>query len=160
MGRYLDADEDFVRIFLEVVEERFPTYQNLNIKLLFDLKKRTSKGLLVLASIEPVTEKLRYFSKDSVAVDGYDYILSVNKKTWEVATEKDRKRLISHELRHIYIDENGKCKTVGHEINDFYDEVALNQDDPMWGAKLTGLVCDIYEQEKEMNKSSKKELVL
>lgn len=154
-NRYLDCNDGLVGVFMDVLEERFPMYGNLTFKLVFDTKKRISKGKIRLASIEVANEKLKYFSKDEIAVEGYDYVLIVDEKAWDLASDKDKKRLISHELRHVLIDENGKCKVVDHDITDFVIEVKLNEDDPDWGFKLSRLVTDVYDQEKEMLKGKK-----
>ena len=157
--RYQDADESLVEVFLNVAEERFPTTcANLNIKLMFDTKKRVSRGKLILASIEIASEKIKYFTKHEVKVgDGVDYIVIVDQKAWELANESDRKRLLSHELRHVFVDENDKRKLLPHDIEDFVVEVKLNTDDPEWGGKLAQVVEDVYEQEKELKKINKGE---
>jgi len=155
--RYEDADESLVEVFLKVAEERFPnTCANLNIKLMFDTKRRVRKGKICLASVEIANDKVKYFTKHEVEVGGYDYIIIVDRKAWELANEKDRIRLISHELRHVFVDENGKRKLVPHDIEDFVVELKLNEDDPDWGFKLCTLVEDVYEQEKELKKLDKK----
>jgi hypothetical protein len=46
-------------------------------------------------------------------------------------------------------------KLIGHEIEDFYAELKLNEDDPEWARKLSQIVVDVYEQEKEMAKVAK-----
>jgi len=154
--RYEDADESLVEVYLKVAEERFSnTCANLKIKLMFDTKKRVSKGKLCLASVEIANDKIKYFTKHEVEVGGYDYILIVDRKAWELSNEKDRIRLISHELRHVFIDENDKRKILPHDIEDFVVEVKLNEDDPDWGFKLCTLVSDVYDQEKELKKFSK-----
>jgi hypothetical protein len=157
MNRYEECDENLVEVFMRVLEERFPGYGNLKFKLIFDTKKRVRQGKLLLATIELANEKIKFFSKDDVAVDGYDYVLIVDKKAWELAGEKDKERLISHELRHVFVDEKGGCKITGHEIEDFYSEIKLNQDDPEWGRKLSTVVSDVYEQEKEDKKAANHE---
>jgi hypothetical protein len=155
--RYEDADDSLVEVFLKVAEERFPnTCANLNIKLMFDTKKRVRGGKICLASVEIANDKIKYFTKHEVEVGGYDYILIVDKKAWELANEKDRVRLISHELRHVFVDENDKRKIIPHDIEDFVIEVKLNEDDPDWGIKLCTIVTDVYEQEKELKKLVKK----
>ena len=154
MHRYEEANESLVEVFLNVVEEKFPQYQNLKFKLIFDLKKRISKGALVLASIELLSSKIKYFSKDKIATEGYDYLIIVDQKAWELGGENTRQRLIRHELRHIFIDETGMPKIVGHEIEDFYPEVELNKDDPEWRRILATLTRDVYEQEKLMLKEN------
>lgn len=152
--RYEEADENLVEVFLEITEDRFPSLAYLKYKLIFDSKKKISKGKMVLADISLASEKIKFFTKDNIATDGYDYILTVNKKAWELASEKDKRRIISHEMRHVFIDEKGNPKLIGHEIEDFYPEIKLNQDDPEWGRKLGRLVRDVYEQEKEQKKAN------
>lgn len=155
MHRYEDCDEKLVEVFLNVVEEHFPQVQFLNFKLIYDLKQRVSKGRLVLASIETASPKIKYLSADKIAIDGYDLLLIVDMKAWEVASADQRVRLIRHELRHVQIDEKGGVKLVGHEIEDFHIEVKLNADSPEWRMQLATLTHDMYEQEKLMLKENK-----
>jgi len=155
MHRYEDSDESLVEVFLNVVEEHFPQLQYLKFKLIYDLKQRVSKGRLVLASIETASPKIKYLSKDKIAIDGYDLLLIVDMKAWEVASADQRAKLIRHEMRHVQIDETGGVKLVGHEIEDFHIEVKLNQDNPEWRMQLATLTRDMYEQEKLMLKENK-----
>lgn len=157
MFRYLEVDEDTVELFLDVLEEHFSALQNANYKLLFDTKKRMHQGKITLASIETVNDKIRFFSKDKIAVNGYDYIVTIDAKAWDSASPKDKIRLIKHELRHAFIDENGNYKIVGHEIEDFYSEIESNADDPEWRMNLVTLTNDLYEQEKDMKMDNKNE---
>jgi len=154
MHRYEDSDDNLTEVFLDVMEEHFPQLQYLKFKLIFDLKQRVSKGRLVLASIETASPKIKYLSRDNIAIDGYDLLLIVDQKAWEVASTDQRVKLIRHELRHIQIDEKGGVKIVGHEIEDFHIEVKLNQDNPEWRMQLATLTRDMYEQEKLMLKES------
>lgn len=154
INRYEDCDENLVEVFLNVLEERFPMYGNLKFKLIFDTKKKVSKGNIVLASISLTSDMIKLFTRDDIAVDGYNYVLIVDRKAWELANDDDKKRIISHELRHVFINEKGDCKIVGHEIEDFYAELKLNQDDPEWSRDLAQVVWDVYEQEKEAKKSN------
>lgn len=153
--RYEDADDKLTEVFLDVLEERFPSYQHLNFKLVYDLKRRKVGGKLVLASIELASPKIKYFSTDDHAIEGYDYVIFVDKKAWDMASDKDRTRIISHELRHVFVDERDRPKIVAHEIEDFYAELKLNADDPEWGLKLVTLVTDVYDQEKEEEEEKK-----
>lgn len=154
MNRYEDCNENLVEVFLDVLEERFQRLAYLKFKLIFDTKKRISKGNMILADIALTSDKIKFFTKDDVAIDGYDYVITVDKKAWELASDEDKRRIISHELRHVFIDDKGNCKLIGHEIEDFYEEIRFNQDDPEWSRNLSRLVRDVYEQEKEMAKAS------
>jgi hypothetical protein len=152
MHRYEEADDSLVEVFLGVLEKTFPKYGNLKFKLIYDLKKRINKGQLVLASIELPSAKVKFFSQDEIAVDGYDYILTVDRKAWEIADAATKQRVIRHELRHVFIDEKGTPKLIGHEIEDFYAEIDLNKDDPEWRRTLVMITNDVYEQERLMAK--------
>lgn len=155
MSRFEDIEESVVETFLDIMEHRFPYLAQLKIKLIFDTKRRIKKGKICLASVELANEKIKFFSKDDVAIEGYDVVIVFDQKAWGLATEADRKRLMSHELRHIFIDEQGKVKILPHDVSDFREEQKLNTDDPDWGFKLSILTNDVYEQEKEMAKQSK-----
>lgn len=152
MIRYEDADEGLVKVFLDIMEQRFPKYQYLNFKLVFDLKKRVKGGKIIIANIELASSKIKYFSQDATVAEGYDYIIFVDKLMWGLASDLDKGRIISHELRHVFIDEYDKPKIIGHEIEDFYHELKLNEDDPEWASKLVRLGTDVYDQEKEIAK--------
>jgi hypothetical protein len=155
MIRFTDVDDSVVEVFLAVLEERFPNLAQLKIKLIFDTKRRVKDGEIVLASTELASEKIKFFSKDDVAIEGYDIVIIFDQKAWELSNAIDRKRVMSHELRHVFIDEQDKVKLTPHDVSDFRMEQKLNVDDPDWKFKLATLVNDVYEQEKEMTKQSK-----
>jgi hypothetical protein len=160
MHRYEEADNNLTEVFLDVVEKVFPQYQHFRFKLLYDLKKRVSQGKITLASIELPNPKVKFFSRDKIAVDGYDYLVIVDKKAWELSSEAVKPRLIRHEMRHVFVSEDGSPKIVGHEIEDFYAEIELNKDAPEWRRNLSMLVSDIYDQEKIMLKEGKKKEII
>ncbi len=155
MARFVDINESVVEVFMDVLENRFPNLAQLKIKLIFDTKRRVKQGEIVLSSTELASEKIKFFSKDDLAVEGYDIVIVFDMKAWELSDKKNRKRIMSHELRHVFIDEKGKVKLTPHDISDFRAEQKLNEDDSEWAFALAILVNDIYEQEKEMAKQSK-----
>ncbi|MCK4454468.1 hypothetical protein KAW18_00130 [candidate division WOR-3 bacterium] len=157
MSRFIDVDDTVVEVFLDTLEERFPSLIQLKIKLIFDTKKRVAKGKICLAMVELANDKIKYFSKDKIATEGYDVVIVFDRKAWELADKTDRKRIMSHELRHVLINEKEEVKIIPHDLSDFVIEQKLNKDDSDWNIKLTTLVNDLYEQEKEMVRHQKKE---
>ncbi|OPY71115.1 MAG: hypothetical protein A4E57_00118 [Syntrophorhabdaceae bacterium PtaU1.Bin034] len=157
--RYEEVTDDARRLLDEVQDKHFPELKNAKIIMLFDLKKRTSGGRVVLGRIMKTNDLLRHLTKDeAAAVDGYDYIVTVDKQGWDVIAETDRIRLLRHELRHTFYDiesENSPYKLIDHSITDFYEEVELNKDDPKWRERVATLVADIYEQQKEEHKQER-----
>ena len=155
MHRYEEADEQLTEIFLNVMEEHFPQLQFLKFKLIFDLKRRINKGKMVLASIETASPKIKFLSRDKIAIDGYDLLLIIDLKAWEVSSDDRKVKIIRHELRHVQLDDKGDVMLVGHDIEDFHVEIKLNQDDSQWRMEIATLANDMYEQEKLMRKEKK-----
>lgn len=154
--RYEDVDDSVVETFLEVAEANFDTVGQLKIKFVFDTKKAIRNGRIRLGMCELASDKIRFFSKDSVAIEGYDYVITLDKKAWSFADHATRVKLMRHELRHVLMDENGKLRIAPHDVEDFRAEIILNKDDPDWAGKLATVVEAAYDQEKESAKKSKK----
>jgi len=154
MSRYYEADGVTKTLLTQVREERFEGLEGAKIKLIMSLKPKidTLRGAMVFASIKTTNEVEKYLTEQE---SGYDYFVFINSLVWDLANEKDRKRILSHELRHCFIDEKGNYKVVRHDIEDFYVEVQLNKDDPMWGQALSTISMAKYEQMKEEEKANK-----
>jgi hypothetical protein len=134
--------------------------KNAKIKALFDIKKRKSGGMLVLARIMKTNDLLRHLTIDEAeAIEGYDYIIALDKTCWENIIRDDKVRILRHELRHAYFDiesEDNPYRLQNHSISDFYEEVEFNKDDPRWRERLAAVVEDIYEQKKEARQDKNK----
>ena len=99
--RYEEVNEDVLSLLREVRGEYFPELKNAKIKALFDIKKRKSGGMLVLARIMKTNDLLRHLTIDEAeAIEGYDYIIALEKTCWEDIIRDDKARVLSHELRH------------------------------------------------------------
>lgn len=158
MTRYYEADRDVYELLESVINERFPRLEGLKFKVLVDTKTRIDKllGRVVLASIKCVNEVEKFLSKDNINITGIDYIVFLSDLVWKLCSPVDKKRIMSHELRHCFLDENDVCKVVKHDIEDFYAEIELNADDPMWAQALSTVAMAQFEQEKAEEKARKK----
>lgn len=157
--RYEEVTEDVRKMLDEVQTKYFPELRNAKIIMLFDLKKRQAGGRVVLGRIMKTNDLLRHLTKDeAVAVEGYDYIVALDRLGWDAITEQDRIRLLRHELRHTYYDiesEANPYRLIDHSVSDFYEEVEMNKDDPRWRERVATLVHDIYEQQREERKQER-----
>jgi len=145
--RFEEVTGHVYEILNQVREQYFSELVNANILPIFDTKKRVSKGKVVLASIKKVTDLQRFLTiNESGSLDGFDYLIVIDKKAWDIAEDVDRVRLLRHELRHTIVDDSDKpYKLQDHDVNDFYSEIELNVDDPKWAVNLVGRVILIYE---------------
>ena len=149
MSRFASVTQDVKDMIRAVRAEHFPELRNAEILVLFDKKKRMSGGALVLGRIQKTNDLIKKLS-DEVVDEGYDYIMYLDKKMWEVSAEMDRERVIRHEFRHCFVDLDARgtpYKLIGHTIEDFYEEVELNDDDPRWRLRLGEITYAAYDME-------------
>lgn len=146
-SRFEDVPQEVYDMFREVKAEHFPELRNAGILILFDKKKRMSGGKVVLGRIQKANELVKKLT-DHVIDDGYDYVMYLDKKAWQHSADVDRVRLIRHELRHTLVDFDSRTtpyKLQGHTIEDFYEEIDLNRDDPRWAERMAEVVASAYE---------------
>ena len=143
--RYEQATGSVEILFNEVKSIHFPELRNVNIIILLDTKKSKAKGKIVLGKIKKASEVEKYLT-DDVFEGGVDYVMLLDIVMVEFCDDNDVKRVIRHELRHIFITETGKLTLIPHSLEDFYEEVDLNADDPRWAPRVSEMVTLIYEQ--------------
>jgi len=151
MGRYYEAEPTVYNLMDEIIAERFGnTLSAAKIKVLMDSKPKIDKltNRVIFASIKSTNEVERFLSADGHNLEGIDYIIFISDLVWELADDKNKKRIISHELRHAFVDEKGNYRIVKHDIEDFYAEIKLNEDDPMWGQALGVIAVAKFNQMK------------
>jgi hypothetical protein len=155
--RYYEAGETEYRLMLELIKERFSFLTNAKIKIVMDRKPKVDKlkGVMIFAMIKLANEVERFLSKEEQDTNGVDYIVFINDFSWEMANTKDKKRILSHELRHAFVDEEGNYKIIRHDIEDFYAEIKLNDDDPMWSQSLGTVAMAKLDQMKADEKAAK-----
>jgi hypothetical protein len=152
---YDEVGNEVLEVVDKVREKWFPELLSAKIKVVFSLKKATHGGGIVLARIVKPNNLNKFLTKEIAPSDGYDYILILDQKCYEIASEEDRIRVIRHEFRHTFVDfesEGNQYRLVDHDITDFYSEVELNSEDPRWRQRLGQIVYDLYEQEKDEQK--------
>lgn len=149
MERYYDADRKVYNLLDELISTRFNYLRNTAFKIFIDRKPKIDKlsDKIVFAYIKLPNEVERYLTKE-ITERGVDYFIFISELVWELASDKDKKRILSHELRHCFIDEKGNYKIIKHDIEDFYEELKLNEDDPMWAQSLGTIAITKYEQLK------------
>ena len=150
------ADSSVFETFIELVEKTFPELSGYSFGLLFREKIKKSRGHITLAEICLPGKLLSYYARNENG-QPYDFIIVADEMAWAVARESDRVRIMRHELRHVHIDEKGKPRLVGHDFEDFHEEVKLNADQPDWCSRLVGITQAGYDQVKDGGKDPRVE---
>jgi len=149
MIRYEEVTEHCIQLTQDIIANHFPDLTDIKIKFLFDTKKRTHGGRLVLGKCQKPNELTRHFSlPETKDPDGYQYVITIDKVAWELAEDTDRIRLLRHELRHVDViqDEETRYRILPHNIEDFVEEVELNADDPDWARKVGAAAKMMYKK--------------
>jgi hypothetical protein len=136
----------------EIQDKHFSDLRSAKFKCIFDTKMCKRKNRVVLASIRKTGPLLRHLTaEEAKSEEGFDYILKIDQKVWENTDEKDKTRLLMHELCHTFVDDEAKdpYKIIPHDYEDFISQIKLNADDPDWANRVCSLISDIYDQEKE-----------
>lgn len=158
--RYEDVTEKEYEILKMVREQYFQDFEEAQIKILFDTKKRALGGKIVLAKIYKANDLVRHLTLHEIDISGVDYIIFLDKVCWTLIQDIDKIRILRHEMRHVEItsSETNPWGLKGHDIEDFESEVALNQDDIGWNRRVANLTELVYQQlkEKEKEKEDKK----
>ena len=147
--RYYKVDKEVTRLLDKVKAKRFSYLEEeeITFKVLMDSKIKVDpkRGSMVLARIRPLSEVELYLVEST---GKSDYFIFLNPVVWELASKKDKIRILSHELRHVYLKDE-KRKTIKHDIEDFVAEIKLNKDDIDWGKKLCTKAMEEIERRKE-----------
>ena len=163
MIRYEDVPIKVYKVLRFVRKNWFPELRGAEILPIFDLKQSGSKGKVALASIRLASDLQKYLTiAGTQRVQGYDYILVIDKVAWKKAAKsikdtitEDRVRLIRHELRHTTVSMSA-TKPWGlrsHTVEDFYSEIKLNKRDPRWAERLSTNVALTYRAKKLVKKA-------
>lgn len=148
--RYEDASQEVVDILNDMIVAHFPDLKNVGFKCIFDNKKKVKNGKINFAYIKKVNEFTMFLAEED-----FDYVLVVDKNIFNAIEKPDKIRIIRHELRHCFVDGesvNDPYKLIDHDIEDFYDEVILNQDDPKWALREATIAESVYDKENNEEK--------
>lgn len=159
MGRFYEADQSVKDLMNTLIydDDRFPNLKAATIIIVMDSKPKIDKltNTVTFASIKLANEVEKFLTKDGHNLEGVHYITFINDIVWELANDKDKKRILSHELRHTFLDDKGNFKIIRHDIEDFYAEIKINEDDPMWKQALGAVAIAKVEQIKEEAKADR-----
>ena len=151
MSNFEEVEESVVTMMDNIIKDVFPTILNARIKVLYYMKKKKSKGAVVFGQMVKATPILRYLTSSDAGDDGYNYFMFLDGNVFPALDTPDQKRIIRHELNHIFIDLDAKdpYKVVGHEIEDFYREIEYNKDDSRWLERVATVAESVYDDNDE-----------
>lgn len=159
MNRYKEAPDSVNRIVKNMIRNRFQHLASANIIVLMDNKTKIHKPFnrITLASVKLSNEVEKFLTRDYNREEVH-YFIFIGQLVWDLASKKDRRRIISHELRHCFIDDKDNYRILEHDIQDFHEEIKLNVDDPKWASSLCTRVIAKLDLKKTRRKKSKRKI--
>jgi hypothetical protein len=147
--RYEDCKQDAYDILDKEIMVHFPELDNVKFKCVFDSKAKKKGGRYVIAQIKKVNDLVEF-----LASDNFNYLILIDKNIWEaIEDEKDKYRIIRHELHHVMIDNEAMnpYKLKDHDIEDFISMVEdeVQNGDPRWAQRIAVIAESIYDKENE-----------
>lgn len=137
--RYTQADDDCLELLARVRKDFFPGLKNARFLVLMDDRSVVRQGRAEFARVTKASDVIRCLT-GHLADEGADYVLFLDQQVWLTIGNRDRIRLLRHELQHCFHDPDAKgnpCKLIGHDVEDFVQELERNADDPQWWDRLT-----------------------
>lgn len=148
MSRYEPVPSDVESIVEEMKTKRFSNLDSAYIMVIFDNKKKVSNGRHVIARIKKMNDELKFFAMNDAGFT-YDYAMFIDKNIWMVLDDRDKERIIFHELSHCEVDfeKSNPYGIKDHEIQGFYDEADYNIDDLRWSERIGVIATAVYDPE-------------
>ena len=147
---FQECSEHMYSLMKEIIKKENMFYlEDAKILIILDTKKRISRKKIVLGRIMKTNDMLRFLSiEPNDLLSGYDYMMLLDMAATMVAGPEYLEKLVRHELRHCTYDDTSENPwgLRAHDIEDFYDEVELNKDDPLWAQILAVKVHGHYVQ--------------
>jgi hypothetical protein len=147
--RYEPVPENTVELCEGVRLKHFINLDGARIMYIFDNKKKSSGGRIVVARIKKMNDEMKYLAMANNGMT-YDYCMFIDKQVWEELDQDDRRRVAFHEFCHCDVDMEKKNPygIKDHEIQGFYDEQDFNSDDPRWGERVSIIAESIYDKDE------------
>ncbi len=148
--RFEECDTSVYDSLHKIIGDSFPELEAAIFIVLFDNKKRKSGGRYVIGRIKKANDELKALSMDKDGVMP-DYILFLDKTIYDVLDDRDKDRIIFHELCHteVVIDSDNQYRIKDHEIQSFYAEIDYNNDDARWSERVSIIAESVYDPENE-----------
>lgn len=156
--RYEEVGFQVEEMVERIAIDKFPELEGAHIKVIFDLKKKTKDGRIVVARIKKMNDELKFLAMTEEGLE-YDYMIFIDKQVWDCLEDRDRERVIFHELCHTQVDTGKECpyNIKDHEIQGFHAETEYNADDPRWAERIHVICQSVHDPENNAPPSEKEE---
>lgn len=148
MCRFEAVPEQVDTLVSKIKDDMFPQLEGARIMCIFDNKKKKAGGKLVIARIKKFNDELKFLAMNDLGIT-YDYAIFIDHQVWDNLVDRDKNRIIFHELLHTDVNygKDDPWKLRDHEIQGFYDEIDYNADDPQWAERLFSIAESVHDKE-------------
>ena len=137
--RFEEVDNEVIERVTRLINEEFTNLQGCKIGIIFDTKKRKSKGRYTISKLSKANE-LQKFLTESASTDGqgFDYFLTLDQISYMALESNDKDRIICNALYHadVDFDATDPYKLRNPEIMTFHEELRKNNGDMTWSERV------------------------
>ena len=132
---YTEAHEA-AKLAQTIIKNYHTHLQTTRIDFLFVDKPIKIKGKTVAGRARKISGLTAYLATRPNEEPQDFFVIEISKLAWDRYKPKQKKALVDHELKHCWIDENGKLTTVGHDCEEFYEIIDRYG---LWDESLQGM---------------------
>lgn len=156
-NRFEEATSVVQENVARVIREKFNHLSTCTIEVVMDTKKRKAGGKFVLVKLVKSSPIVRHITADDTTGEGIDYILYLDKMTFDNLEQADKDRVIAHGLYHADTDfeKDIPYGVKSPTVQTFYEEIQDNIEDPRWSERLETIADQLYEAEAEQNRPAR-----
>ena len=148
--RFEDVTSDIYQMVENIIKDEFPALDGAKFIILYDTKKRKTGGRYIIGRIKKANDELKALSMSDEGIPP-DYIMFLDKQIFNVLDDRDKERVVHHELCHceVNFDSENQYRIKDHEIQSFYAEIDYNNDDHRWTERVSSIAESVYDPENE-----------
>jgi hypothetical protein len=103
-----------------LIRDHHSHLEYVRIEYLYATKMQKSKGAGVWGTARKIGGLPAFLASDDPHLDTEDFFaVIISLPVWELLGEAERAALVDHELCHLWVDEDGKLMTIGHDLEEF-----------------------------------------
>lgn len=141
MDRLKRASKDVHEILNSLIKKEFKHLKGFKFLLLFDTK------LKLIAQVHIYSKPLIWYLKESnLQYNNEHFIIIIDRLLWQNIDQKDKIRILRHELNHCNRLNSTKIPCIKHhDFAGFYSDILDNLDDSKWQLRLSNKMRKLYD---------------
>ncbi len=148
MSRFTEATSTEAELIENIIKESFVELSGARFIILYDEKKRKSKGQYVVGRIKKLNDESKALSLDENGNE-FNYVVFLDSFVWGQLESGDQERLMRRLICQCLFESEAEdpFKIQGFEVEDFHSEIVKNTGDPRWLDRVNLIAESLYDED-------------